>query len=114
MQVKTSELIGQSLDWAVAKCEGSRVNAYGDVVEQAAPYSTEWSQGGPIIELEGINIRKVGSTAWQASYAVMQMRFDKSAYSYHGHTGTTPLIAVMRCYVASKLGDTVEIPNELC
>jgi hypothetical protein len=25
----------------------------------------------------------------------------------------TPLIAAMRCYVASKLGDTVEIPEEL-
>jgi hypothetical protein len=28
----------------------------------------------------------------------------------HGHT---PLIAAMRCYVASKLGDEVEIPDEL-
>jgi hypothetical protein len=27
--------------------------------------------------------------------------------------GPTPLIAVMRCYVASKLGDTVDIPEEL-
>jgi hypothetical protein len=27
--------------------------------------------------------------------------------------GPTPLIAAMRCYVASKLGDTVEIPEEL-
>jgi hypothetical protein len=27
--------------------------------------------------------------------------------------GPTPLIAVMRCYVALKLGDEVEIPEEL-
>jgi hypothetical protein len=27
--------------------------------------------------------------------------------------GPTPLIAAMRCYVASKLGDEVEIPSEL-
>jgi hypothetical protein len=27
--------------------------------------------------------------------------------------GDTPLIAAMRCYVASKLGDEVEIPKEL-
>jgi hypothetical protein len=27
--------------------------------------------------------------------------------------GHTPLIAAMRCYVASKLGDEVEIPQEL-
>jgi len=28
-------------------------------------------------------------------------------------TGPTPLIAAMRCYVASRLGDTVEIPEEI-
>ena len=27
--------------------------------------------------------------------------------------GPTPLIAAMRCYVASKLGDEVEVPEEL-
>lgn len=27
--------------------------------------------------------------------------------------GPTPLIAAMRCYVASKLGDEVDIPEEL-
>ena len=27
--------------------------------------------------------------------------------------GPTPLIAAMRCYVASKLGDEVEVPVEL-
>lgn len=27
--------------------------------------------------------------------------------------GPTPLIAAMRCYVASKLGDNVEIPEKL-
>ena len=29
------------------------------------------------------------------------------------HLGKTKLIAAMRCYVASKLGDEVEIPEEL-
>ena len=27
--------------------------------------------------------------------------------------GPTPLIAAMRCYVASKLGDEVDVPDEL-
>jgi hypothetical protein len=27
--------------------------------------------------------------------------------------GPTPLIAAMRCYVASKLGDEVDVPEEL-
>ena len=30
-----------------------------------------------------------------------------------GVEGDTPLMAAMRCYVASKLGDDVEIPEEL-
>lgn len=34
---------------------------------------------------------------------------------WHKHylCGPTPLIAAMRCFVASKLGDEVEIPEEL-
>jgi hypothetical protein len=28
-------------------------------------------------------------------------------------SGPTPLTAAMRCYVASKLGDEVEVPDEL-
>jgi hypothetical protein len=31
----------------------------------------------------------------------------------HYFVGPTPLIAAMRCYVASKLGDEVEVPEEL-
>lgn len=32
----------------------------------------------------------------------------------HYWQGPTTLIAAMRCYVASKLGDEVEVPEELC
>lgn len=63
-------------------------------------YSTDWSQGGPIIEREGIDLMKVGVKQWRA---------DCGPARY----GPTPLIAAMRCYVASKLGDEVEIPSEL-
>jgi len=37
---------------------------------------------------------------------------DENDPIIHGK-GPTPLIAAMRCYVASKLGDEVEIPQEL-
>jgi hypothetical protein len=33
--------------------------------------------------------------------------------SEHHATGPTLLIAAMRCFVASKLGDTIDIPEEL-
>jgi len=35
--------------------------------------------------------------------------FSEEAYQ----EGDTPLIAAMRCYVASKLGDEVDVPEEL-
>ena len=69
-------------------------------------YSTDWELGGPIIEREGINLRALSGALWEAE-----------TWSAEGGQylldGPTPLIAAMRCYVASKLGDEVEVPNEL-
>jgi len=64
--------------------------------------SGDWMQGGPIIERERIDVLYEHDLRW---IAVPQ----KGIESY----GPTPLIAAMRCYVASKLGDEVEIPDEL-
>ena len=117
--MKTSELTGAALDWAVARCEGvpnihivkkpGKVCIYGEIAGIDFPYqpSTDWSQGGPINEREGIYLwRPYGfSGAWSAKLDDWQpervLHDDK------------PLIAAMRCYVASKLGDTVDIPEEL-
>jgi hypothetical protein len=69
-------------------------------------YSTNWAHGGPIIEREGITIARMGEYQWSEwGAALNNFDFDKE--------GKTPLIAAMRCYVASKLGDTVEIPTDL-
>ena len=91
--MQTNELTGAALDWAVAKCEGLGRDF------MFKP-STNWSHGGPIIEREGIAIGK----SWEGWKA-----FTETS----GGEGPTPLIAAMRCYVASKLGDEVEIPEEL-
>lgn len=109
--MKTSELIGAALDWAVAKCEGHEVQINGQKIECSHPgqwlftahFSTNWAQGGPIIERENICLRgeKPGFTAW----------VHQSRATIQG--GSTQLIAAMRCYVASKLGDEVDIPEEL-
>ena len=52
MKVKVENLIGQALDWAVAKCQN--INGWNPEVDfkdwPAPSYSTDWSQGGPIIE----------------------------------------------------------------
>ena len=110
MKISTSELAGPALDWAVAKCEGftpftdgiswiiDRAGAY----EQLPRYSTDWAQGGPLIERENICLRGVvgGFHAW---YHQMPPKMF----------GTSMLIAAMRCYVTSKLGDEIDVPEEL-
>ncbi len=115
--MKTNELTGLALDWAVAKCEGRSepevVNNF-PVAWYTWPnthYSTNWAQGGPIIEREGISIRYSEKDARGAWYAVLGP--NRFLSPDHEGSGPTPLIAAMRCYVASKLGDEVEIPEGL-
>lgn len=121
--MKTSELTGAALDWAVAKCEGHNVFIkHAPVQVMYTPKgkrswyiytpSTNWSQGGPIIERE---MREHGFDLWSGihiphgQFAATYCRGAIDSYVY----GPTPLIAAMRCYVASKLGDDIEIPKEL-
>jgi hypothetical protein len=96
--MKTSELTGAALDWAVTECED--VVYHGPAWTQ---YSTDWAQGGPIIEREKIEIF-IRDEEW----------FAHSSFSTpEDFPGPTPLIAAMRCYVASWLGDEVDVPKEL-
>ena len=114
MKIKTDELQGSALDWAVAKCEKvddyilyeSFMTRWTDDEGDTYRYSTDWAQGGPIIEREGIHIKKHPSDWIALPYDSV---FSEEAYQQ----GPTPLIAAMRCYVATKLGDEVEIPEEL-
>lgn len=112
-KVKTSELTGAALDWAVAKCEGVTVlprmrgGCYATLVRGETVllcYSTDWAQGGPIIERECIDVMFEGPE-WYA-----YMRWEDKTLQYDGQT---PLIAAMRCYVASKLGGEIDVPEEL-
>jgi hypothetical protein len=99
--MKTSELTGAALDWAVAKCEGT-LHDDGTVSDYFQP-SVDWEQAGAIIECGGISIVRVSDSIWDAHMS--NVNFYES--------GTTPLIAAMRCYVASKMGDDVTVPEEL-
>ena len=113
MKIKTSELIGPALDWAVGKAEGLtptlHKNPYGYWVMPNLPgsYSTDWSQGGPIIERERITVSSRHDGWWRAWLYTI----DDEPHTYV--IGPTPLISAMRCLVFSKLGDEVEIPEEL-
>jgi len=99
--MKTEELQGAALDWAVECLENNRSPESTASEEDYSP-STKWSQGGVIIEHCGISIKWISASEWQASDLDYTVCF-----------GPTPLIAAMRCYVASKLGDEVEIPEGL-
>ena len=113
--MKTSELTGQALDWAVAMCEGidhdtAAMNImFGDDNGWFLAFSTDWAQGGPLIEREGMSLHKEDTNEWRA---VMWWDDENSAADIQ-MIGTTPLIAAMRCYVASKLGAEVDVPELL-
>jgi hypothetical protein len=109
--MKASDLKGAALDWAVAKCE--RVEfTYEDHPHHEMfnmHYSTDWAQGGPIIEREGINLEHNPSRChWIASTPAPEHRNGAVET-----VGPTPLIAAMRAFVASKLGDEIDIPEEI-
>jgi hypothetical protein len=106
MKIKTSELTGAALDWAVAKCEGIYFENFEEFEMYAGDYSTNWAQGGPIIDREKISVSPLHLESWRSNVINEDL---KSFWE----DGPTPLIAAMRCYVASKLGDDVEIPKEL-
>lgn len=111
MLIKTSELTGAALDWAVAQ-------AIGEYKPVAVPsYSTDWAQGGPIIEREMIDVNCVNPGLWSAKWWANNSGMVKNPaqrFKQNIQTdGPTPLIAAMRCYVASKMGEEIEIPKEL-
>ena len=115
MKIKTADLQGIVLDRAVGKCE--RLDMWNDccqilLVGDDEPYhpSTDWAQGGPITEREGISTVFQGDGhEWVASL------WDYETEDWRLHTtGPTPLIAAMRCYIYAELGDEVEVPEELC
>ena len=148
--MKTSELTGAALDWAVAKCEGLlepremygkmvppvvldmeywsngepivRLNPCPDVYYRAEyDPSTNWAQGGTIIERERFGVwfseavhdengKVLREACW---YCETSCTTDNGDEPYKCDTGTTPLEAAMRCYVASKLGDEVDLPPNL-
>ena len=151
MKIKTSELTGAALDWAVAKAEGYKIGlvfgrgtckflgvhrslnggysesmpfALASTRKQAreADYpgvflsgtrywqpSADWAQGGPIIEREGIGLQ-YGGDDWDLPWSACK---ETGHYEGDRYFGQTPLIAAMRCYVASKLGDEADVPEEL-
>lgn len=118
--VKVSEATPIQLNWLVAKCEepvgGYKAWVQADLdkgVLHGERYSTDWTWGGPIIERECVATYASGACSVapkNPDYWVAEILDTSEMITQYG---PTPLIAAMRCYVASKLGDEVEIPEEL-
>jgi hypothetical protein len=110
--MKTSELQGAALDWAVHTAQGLS-DEYCVVVDniygpqwRGPEYSTSWQEGGPIID------RFRPQFIQSFSDRVTVQKIDNEGKNFVQH-GPTLLVAAMRCFVASKLGEEVDIPEEL-
>ena len=102
MKVKVSELQGAALDWAVNQIEECCDDPFTPM------FSTDWAQGGPIIEREEISLETMAHDEHGDGWLATSVRF-----AVYMEFAPTPLVAAMRCYVASKMGDEIEIPEEL-
>jgi len=120
MKTSTNTLTGLALNYAVARAEGLDVYVpafaerpwlqYRDCHGQShhcPDYCGDWSAAGPIIEREQITIGADGG-GWCAGKP-----WDEEWMSAFVERGASPLVAAMRTYVISKLGDIVDIPEEL-
>ena len=124
MKIETKELIDAALDFAVALARDESVRVERGRVRFALSQftndydlyspSTDWAQGGPIIDRENLCVGRKHQA--DTNYcAVNDPAIDCWARTTAGgylSYGPTPLIAAMRCLVASKLGDEVDIPEE--
>ncbi len=113
--MKTIDLAGDALDWAVGVAEGEQLTVrdrFPCVLNAGGRWnpSSNWSQGGPIIDrIEGL-VQKT----WLESNK--KTRCEAHIINYEGGWvafGPTPLVAAMRCYCCATLGDEIEIPEEL-
>ena len=143
MKIKVSETTNTQLDWLVAKCEGFNAEALVQLAKRVpgqnygcflTNYSTNWSQGGPLLERRRIELCSYshdgvdtafkskaderGNYSHEEEYVVSVPEVITWTawvkYGSYKQDGPTPLIAAMRCFCCSKMGDVVDIPEELC
>lgn len=105
--MKVSELTGAKLDYWVAKAEGIEGYVTIDRFFQNHPThailyspSTNWSQGGPLVQSKRITLEYMGGGEYDA-FIEDPRKMQR---------GKTALQAAMRCFVASAYGE--EAPDE--
>lgn len=123
MKVRTAILIGEALDYAVAKATDHKMwrdktplqgwydHNYGDY----APFepSMEWQDGGPLIVSENLSVFPVkGAEPGYGWCCNTPLPRDEGA-PWITMFGPTPLVAAMRTIVAHRFGEEVDVPDEL-
>ena len=111
--MKTAELVGPALDWAVAEADGLRPYPHkggfwvldGKTNAPLPKFSTDWAHGGPLIELF---IGAVSGPTPAREYSIACIKGDTNPVR-----GGSMLIAACRAIVSAKLGDVVQVPAEL-
>lgn len=118
--VPIAELTGPALDWAVAQAEGVAVwiadgneaqhtiRIKGDASKNYNP-STDWSQGGPLIDRHDIDLTDSGLTDRIATV------HEPHTFMVFGAHAPTNLEAAMRAIVRMHAGgqETICVPSEL-
>ena len=97
-------------------CHGAGEGAHSGFARAGFKPSSNWTQGGVIIDREDIDIDSNSArTPRIKSRAVMTSRIKDSMgfYPRVDAFGPTKLIAAMRCYVIAVKGNEVEIPEEM-
>lgn len=130
MKVRTDSITDAALDWAVLEAlkptlkdpSQAYIGTFGPLFGKGYRYpawksrkyspSTDWAQGGPIIEIEEIGIRRNAPCSDGRQWEAFGSITAKGA-GYRWGYGRTPLVAAMRCFVASRLGEEVDIPDDL-
>lgn len=135
MKIKTSELSGVALDWAVAQAIEEEIHyeyvdderrkmliskwedysRNGDFSQQEewSP-STNWSQGGPLIERFGVTVMKYDSSCIDEHKAnLWTAQLDGENMEQWCADSPSPLSAACRAIVSAKIGHEVDVPEEL-
>ena len=127
IEVKTADLTGAALDWVVAQVEAVPVAIaaphYGtdwrvykpDFGGKYSP-STDWAVGGPLIAKFQVALIPEAHGGMEGTE--MSERWYADVYYDGGEQYTTEhcdtvLIAACRAIVATKFGDSVQVPKEL-
>lgn len=141
VEVKTADLVGAALDWAVGSALGAEVRPHafckepgsyvqpgctvfpnGNAYSRFKP-STDWSHGGPLIQKFGVllspkesmvHVHGGPNSGWQESGSWGATIFRKGEHRRKPYSHPDePLVAAMRCVVGWSLGETVSVPKEL-